>query len=508
MIVLYGVVFFLYFLLFLLSFQRKLSLNRQDVKNDKKNNAEKQAGQKKSKGILEGMADYLYGICTKRKILHQQRINDRLHILYPEIGEKKEKEKSYLREFYINKIRLALLLVLAGNVTATCFFAISRLESVLKEGKYINRNTYGMGSKEMDLQVRIEGEQGGHRENFAITVEEQKYEEALARQMAEEISRLLPDLIRGANTSLEEVRSGLNMIHKIEGYPFRIDWESDNYTLIDPDGNVAGEAAKKEGDIVYLTAVLTYDKYREEFIFPVCVFPPEYSEEELWKKRVYEILAHQEEKDRYSDKVELPDSIEGQKLIWSRRIEDSSGYIFLFMCISAGMVYLLQDEKLKEKMEQRNREMLLDYPQLLSRLMLYLGAGMTLRNAFQRIAYQYDAKKQQGEECRYVYEEMLLTCHELDSGIPEATAYEHFGKRCRLPQYTKLSNILIQDLKKGSGSIVNMLRQEIRNAFEERKNMARKLGEEAGTKLLLPMMLMLGVVMVLIIVPAYFSFSV
>ncbi len=326
--------------------------------------------------------------------------------------------------------------------------------------------------------------------------------------MAEEISRLLPDLIRGANTSLEEVRSGLNMIHKIEGYPFRIDWESDNYTLIDPDGNVAGEAAKKEGDIVYLTAVLTYDKYREEFIFPVCVFPPECSEEELWKKRVYEILAHQEEKDRYSDKMELPDSIEGQKLIWSRRIEDSSGYIFLFMCISAGMVYLLQDEKLKEKMEQRNREMLLDYPQLLSRLMLYLGAGMTLRNAFQRIAYQYDAKKQQGEECRYVYEEMLLTCHELDSGIPEATAYEHFGKRCRLPQYTKLSNILIQDLKKGSGSIVNMLRQEIRNAFEERKNMARKLGEEAGTKLLLPMMLMLGVVMVLIIVPAYFSFSV
>ena len=45
------------------------------------------------------------------------------------------------------------------------------------------------------------------------------------------------------------------------------------------------------------------------------------------------------------------------------------------------------------------------------------------------------------------------------------------------------------------------------SAFEKQKNMARKLGEEAGTKLLLPMMLMLGIVMVLIIVPAYFSFS-
>ena len=51
-------------------------------------------------------------------------------------------------------------------------------------------------------------------------------------------------------------------------------------------------------------------------------------------------------------------------------------------------------------------------------------------------------------------------------------------------------------------------RQEAGNAFEERKNMARRLGEEAGTKLLLPMMMMLGIVMMLIIIPAYFSFSV
>ena len=34
------------------------------------------------------------------------------------------------------------------------------------------------------------------------------------------------------------------------------------------------------------------------------------------------------------------------------------------------------------------------------------------------------------------------------------------------------------------------------------------LCREAGTKLLLPMMLMLGIVMILILVPAYFSFSV
>ena len=40
---------------------------------------------------------------------------------------------------------------------------------------------------------------------------------------------------------------------------------------------------------------------------------------------------------------------------------------------------------------------------------------------------------------------------------------------------------------------------------EERKNQVKKLGEEAGTKLLLPMFLMLAVVLVIVIIPAFLS---
>ena len=44
------------------------------------------------------------------------------------------------------------------------------------------------------------------------------------------------------------------------------------------------------------------------------------------------------------------------------------------------------------------------------------------------------------------------------------------------------------------------------NGMEERKSLARKLGEEAGTKLLLPMMLMLILVVVILMVPAVLAF--
>ena len=43
------------------------------------------------------------------------------------------------------------------------------------------------------------------------------------------------------------------------------------------------------------------------------------------------------------------------------------------------------------------------------------------------------------------------------------------------------------------------------STFEERKARARRLGEEAGTKLLLPMFLMLAEVLVIVVVPAFFT---
>ena len=158
-----------------------------------------------------------------------------------------------------------------------------------------------------------------------------------------------------------------------------------------------------------------------------------------------------------------------------------------------------------QKLEARKRELLLDYPEIVNKLALYMGAGMTVRNAFLKMGEDY--KKQKEEKRRYVYEEILITCHELQGGRSETEAYAHFGKRCQVQLYMKLSALLSQNIRKGSNDLLRMLRQEADNAFAERKNLAKKLGEEAGTKLLLPMMMMLCVVMVIIMIPAYFSFT-
>ena len=66
--------------------------------------------------------------------------------------------------------------------------------------------------------------------------------------------------------------------------------------------------------------------------------------------------------------------------------------------------------------------------------------------------------------------------------------------------------ILQTNLKRGTNRLRELLYQESYDAFEQRKNLAKQKGEEATTRLLIPMIMMLLVVMVIIMFPAVMSF--
>ena len=53
-----------------------------------------------------------------------------------------------------------------------------------------------------------------------------------------------------------------------------------------------------------------------------------------------------------------------------------------------------------------------------------------------------------------------------------------------------------------------MLEKESSLAFEERKIIAKKMGEEAGTKLLMPLVVIMAVVIAIVVFPAILDFNV
>ena len=151
----------------------------------------------------------------------------------------------------------------------------------------------------------------------------------------------------------------------------------------------------------------------------------------------------------------------------------------------------------------------MDYSDIVSGLCVYLGAGFPVRKAWEQLAKEYEMSlKLPGGRKRAGYEEIRISVGRMNQGMSELRAYGEFGKSCGLRSYRKLAGLMTQYVKNGSGSLRKNLEEEMENAFEERKAAARKIGEETGTKLLIPLFMMLLIVMVMVSVPAFLAFGI
>ena len=97
--------------------------------------------------------------------------------------------------------------------------------------------------------------------------------------------------------------------------------------------------------------------------------------------------------------------------------------IICYCACSCCGTYIVQ-KKNEEKREQelRIKELKYDYSELIAKLTLLLGAGMTIRKAWEKMVEDYMKKKQAGGGVKIVYEEMYITDCNIKSGISEYEA--------------------------------------------------------------------------------------
>lgn len=416
-----------------------------------------------------------------------------------------EGELSTLR----SKVKVTCGLVLAGTlILSAIIFAADHRQVLETNGNgnvVVGRNGYGEGEKSEQFQVEIQDEDGKVKESeIELVLQEQEYEPEEIQGILERQGEKLETFILGENPGIDEVRTDLNLLSVIPDSSIAVRWESSDYTIITSTGEVKGEHLSKDGVVVTLTAFLSYGNEEVICQLPVCVYAPKRSAEEQVKAEVLTAAKESESKSRTKPTVELPSQVNGKPVIWSQRTESRAVPILLLGIVAAISVVALDKQARVKEQKEREKNLMLAYPELVNQLTILIGAGMTVRKAWQKIVYDYE-KKSRAEEANPAYEEMSYTWHEIQSGKGESECYEQFGKRCKLQPYVKLGALLSQNLRKGNRGLTEMLKTETANAFEERKALAKKLGEEAGTKLLAPMFIMLAVVLVMIIVPAFFS---
>ncbi len=339
-----------------------------------------------------------------------------------------------------------------------------------------------------------------------ISVPEQRLTESEREAIFEQAEQEIRESFPGENASVDRIISPVVMKKSLSDGLVSAEWLFDNYDVMNPDGTILTEELSPQGELITATVTLSYDEYERIYEFPFCVYPKEPTERE----RVYQELSayFQEEGEKEGEEaLSLPSMAAGKALFWKDR-KKRTGLLFIALGgIAAVLVEASSRQKETEKKKERERMLMCDYPELVNKLSLLLGAGMTVSSAWERIIGLYEKQRKEGVlKERPTYEEMKVTYREIKDGVGERSAYERFGERCALRPYRKLSSLIVQNLRKGSKGLTALMEAEADEAFELRKNLAKKLGEEAGTKLLAPMLLMLGIVMAIIMVPAFLSF--
>lgn len=407
------------------------------------------------------------------------------------------------RDYYIRKTATSAAIIAAGLLLSVMILISDVKHLEIISDNLVRRNGYGMGDREISLDVYADGKI--QEKEKRITIAEKEYTEAEILSIFQEISSGLEDRILGENPDADHVEYDLSLPDMDDTYPVSMEWLISDHDVLDAKGHIRDSFTDRSGRRVRLTATLSYGSVSRDIPFCVTVYPGHLDPADRLSRDIDTAISESAADSICQTDQVLPSTVNGHTISYRNSLPHNWLYILIISLLYAAVLYAGRDRDLTREVEKREREMLLDYPEIVSKLTLLIGAGLTVRAAFEKVAL--DFRRSGFRRRSYAGEEMLITVHRMKSGVSESEAYLDFGKRCAVKRYKKLGALLSQNIRKGSSGMLPELEREVKEAFEERKAAARKAGETAGTRLLLPMMLMLAVVMLIIMVPAFMSFG-
>ncbi|AWB43835.1 type II secretion protein F [Paenibacillus sp. CAA11] len=157
---------------------------------------------------------------------------------------------------------------------------------------------------------------------------------------------------------------------------------------------------------------------------------------------------------------------------------------------------------LHRKVVKREQEVIMELPELLNKLMLLVGAGETVQRAMKQCL-----QRKKGSESHPLYRELFQMMREWESGYSFQQALEGFSRRCGIQEVSAFSTAVLLNFRRGGNDFTLALRDLSHSLWEKRKAICRTRGEQASSKLLLPMLLLFVIVLMLVGTPAFMMMS-
>ena len=195
----------------------------------------------------------------------------------------------------------------------------------------------------------------------------------------------------------------------------------------------------------------------------------------------------------------IPDEVGDAKIKLDNN-KTKSGSILMLGVLIAVITIAISISRLVEIGHKRDAKLMQEYPFFVDSLWLYIEAGMNIKRA---ISEYVNAAENVNS---LLTQELNYTLNQIDNGEAEYQSYEELGARLNLPVYVSLMRHISQNLQMGTKDLRMLMETEVTIALEAKKEAAKKLGEEASTKLVFPMIILLVVVMMIIMTPAFVGF--
>lgn len=320
--------------------------------------------------------------------------------------------------------------------------------------------------------------------------------EELVNKAKEEIE----ETFKGDNEDLDCINKPVVMKEKYSDGMVKAEWQLSNYKIVGAEGEINYDNLEKES-IIDATVTLTCEDYTDLYSFSFQVEPLDTTSSygiDYYIKKIIRGLFDTDE-----DVIELPKRIGEKDVTWSKQYTYLGAKIGLLGVFSAIAMIIGQMKEEKAKKEKYTKSLVRDYPRIVESLALYVGAGLSVKNALYRISDEYIRRRGKAKEPGF--EGILRMCREMEEGRSELKSYELLTQYCPTREYRRLSSLLSSNLKKGTKGMIEELNKEEKEAFEMQKQYVRIAGEEASTKLLFPMIGLLGIVLVIIIAPSIFN---
>jgi tight adherence protein C len=159
--------------------------------------------------------------------------------------------------------------------------------------------------------------------------------------------------------------------------------------------------------------------------------------------------------------------------------------------IASIVVAIYLDVEINNAIDKRRDDLLSDFPKVLSQLALLTNAGLPLKDALYQVTLSGNGE---------IYGEMKNAVSDIENGASTTEAMLDFADRCNVKEIRKFVSMLLQNLQKGNRELARYLHDMARDAWIEKKHSAKRKGEMAGQKLMMPIGIMfLGIVLMIII---------